>query len=93
MKRKTIKVKDPRKVELGKRLAKISKRAKECKKRLREVEKRSKEIFNTIDFKYVVGGVTILGGIAGLYFAFKRDKREIEEEEKENKKRCDIDNL
>ena len=33
-----------------------------------------------IDFRYVVGGVTILGGIFGLYFSFKRDKREMREE-------------
>ena len=73
-----------------------------------EEEKRNKEILNYIDFKYVVGGVTILGGLVGLYFAYKRDKREIkeerisEEEEDNNKfpvkknikqKRYDIENL
>ena len=31
---KSEKVKDPRKVELGKRLGKISKEAKECKKKI-----------------------------------------------------------
>ena len=107
---KTTKVKDPRKVELGKRLAKISKEAKLCKKqRLQMEEERNKEIFNYIDFKYIVGGVTILGGIFGLYFAYKKGKREIREEkifekEEENKspvkkvgrnikQKCNIENL
>ena len=36
---KSAKVKDPRKVELGKRLAKISREAKERKARQREVKK------------------------------------------------------
>ena len=36
---------------------------------------RNKEIFNFIDFKYIVGGVTILGGIFGLYFAYKKEKK------------------
>ena len=57
-------------------------------------EERNKEILEYIDFKYVVGGVTILGGLVGLYFAYKKNKREIkeeaylekEEEEEENKK-------
>ena len=92
-----LKIKDPRRVEAGKRLAKISQEAKERKKRQRmEEEKR-----NYIDFKYIVGGVTILGGLVGLYFAYKKDKREIKEErilEDNNKfpvekKRCDIENL
>ena len=80
------KQKDPRKVEMGKRLAKISKEAKEIKIKIkmRELENQ-KEILDYIDFKYVVGGVTILGGIFGLYFAFKRDKREIRDEKFEEK--------
>ena len=104
---KTVKVKDPRKVELGKRLAKISKEAKLRKKQRLEMEaeREKNQIFNYIHFKYVVGGVTILGGLFGLYFAYKRDKREIKEEklfekeEKENKiiktkqNKCNIENL
>ena len=74
---KSVKVKDPRKVELGKRLSKISKEAKARKKLERESAKSKIEM---IDFKYVVGGVAILGGIFGIYFAYKKDKREIKEE-------------
>ena len=57
-------------------MERFQKKQKNAKKRLREAEKRSKEILNYIDFRYVVGGVSLLGGIVGLYFAFKRDKRE-----------------
>ena len=53
-----------------------------------------------INFKYVVGGVAILGGIFGIYFAYEKDKREIKEEKKfeeeENKfkeKRNCLENL
>ena len=94
---KTVKPKDPRKVELGKRLAKISREAKERKARLCE----RKEILDYIDFRYVVGGVMLLAAIGGLYFAYKKDNREIkeekfkEEEEKKSpvKQRCNIENL
>ena len=101
---KTAKVKDPRRVELGKRLAKISREAKERKARQRESAKRE-----YIDFKYIVGGVAIFAGFIGIYFAYKKDKREIREEKlEENKiikkeekqspvkkitKRCNLDNL
>ena len=91
---KTVKVKDPRKVELGKRLAKISREAKLCKKqRLQMEEERNKEILDYVDFRYVVGG---------LYFAYKKDKREIIEEEEKSpvkknykniKQKCNIENL
>ena len=96
---KTVKVKDPKKVELGKILATISREAKERKAKLREMEMKKEEenkILDYIDFKYVVGGVTILGGLIGLYFSYKKDKREerymennvlIEEETKNKKKR------
>ena len=66
-------------VELGKKLGKISKQAKE-RKRLERESAKSK--INYFEFKYVVGGVTILGGIFGIYFAYKKDKREIKEEKK-----------
>ena len=83
---KSFKIKDPKRVELGKRLAKISKEVKARKKLERESAKSKIEM---IDFKYVVGGVAILGGIFGIYFAYKKDKRETKEEkrfeEEENK--------
>ena len=66
---KSAKVKDPRKVELAKRLAKISKEAKERKARLREEKK---EILDYINFRYVVGGVTLIAMVGGLYFAYKK---------------------
>ena len=62
---KTVKGKDPRKVELGKRLAKISREAKEKKaKQLedskieKEVKNDQKEITDYIDFRYFIGGDT-----------------------------------
>ena len=75
---KSEKAKDPKKVELGKRLAKISKEAKERKARQREQLERSEEneeINNYIDFRYFVGGVTIVAALGGLYYAYKSDKR------------------
>ena len=82
---KSVKIKDPRKVELGKRLAKISKEAKARKKLERESAKDQK--MEMIDFKYIVGGVAILGGIFGIYFAYRKDKREIKEEKKNRRNR------
>ena len=58
---KSVKIKDPKRVELGKKLERESAKSK----------------IEMIDFKYVVGGVAILGGIFGIYFAYKKDKREI----------------
>ena len=66
--------------------------------------KLKKEILDYIDFRYVVGGVTLIVAVGGLYFAYKKDNREIKEEEKEEKEeenknyyktkqRCNIENL
>ena len=49
----TEKVKDPRKVELGKRLAKISREAKERKARGR-LKSEQREISDYIDFRYFI---------------------------------------
>ena len=82
-----VKAKDPRKVELGKKLAKISKEAKERKARQQieadreaghERTRFSKEINDYLDFipfRYLVGGVTIVAAIGGLYYAYKNDTR------------------
>ena len=85
---KSEKTKDPRKVELGKKLAKISKEAKERKARQRKaqceaVEREldrdehsfTKEINDYVDFRFIVGGVTIVAALGGLYYAYKSDKR------------------
>ena len=82
---KSEKTKDPRKVELGKKLAKISKEAKERKAKQREVIecKRdhvseisvAEEINDYLDFRYIVGGVTIVAALGGLYYAYKNDVR------------------
>ena len=83
---KTDKVKDPRKVELGKRLAKISREAKERKARHRIEEndrQRSEEneendyIDRSTALWYLIGGVMLVTALGGLYYAYKRDKREI----------------
>ena len=71
-------------MELGKRLAKISKEAKERKARQRESEREqlersekneAEEINRIVDFRYIVGGVTIVAALGGLYYAYKSDKR------------------
>ena len=69
---KTAKLKDSRKVELGKRLAKISRKAKERKARQQSeaeaatVEKEVKsEITDYIDFRYFIGGVGLVAGLGG----------------------------
>ena len=83
---KTERTKDPRKVELGKRLAKISKEAKERKAKHREAAREAaerevsnasevQEINNYLDFRYLVGGVTIVAALGGLYYAYKNDTR------------------
>ena len=87
---KAVKVKDSRKVELGKRLAKISREAKERKARQRskaesarvekEVINEQREITDYIDFRYFFGGVGLVAALGGLYFDYKKEKREIREE-------------
>ena len=87
--------KDPRKVELGKKLAKISKEAKERKarqqsQRIEEETRRATESIERkvdrddrsladfssyVDFRYIVGGVTIVAALGGLFYAYKNDKR------------------
>ena len=79
---KSEKTKDPRKVELGKKLAKISKEAKERKARMRNESAReseqeqslAEEINEYVDFRYIVGGITIISALGGLYYAYKSDK-------------------
>ena len=77
---KSVKIKDPRRVELGKRLARISKEAKARKAKERESAKNQK--MEMIDFKYIVGGVAVLAGIFGIYFSWKKDKRETKQEQR-----------
>ena len=43
-----------------------------------------KEMTNYIDFKYFVGFLTLAAALGGLYFSYKRDKRD--ESEIGNKK-------
>ena len=68
---------------MGKRLAKISKEAKERK---REAQREANQEFDQsersladlsgyVDFRYIVGGVTIVAALGGLYYAYKGDKR------------------
>ena len=103
---KSEKAKDPRKVELGKKLAKISKEAKERHKAQREQRKQSEvelerkvdrddrslveEINGYVDFRYIVGGVTIVAALGGLYYTYKSDKR-LEWSESERSERSEIE--
>ena len=85
--KKTAKVKDPRKVEAGKRLAKISREAKERKakqKQLIEAEAAKVEITDYIDFRYFIGSVGLVAALFGLY-SYNRDKIEIRENSRANK--------
>ena len=88
---KTAKVKDPRKVELGKRLAKISKEAKERKARERQLEadkvkkREQTEMTDCIDFRYLVGFAGLVSTIGCLCFAYKNDKREEKNREMDQK--------
>ena len=61
-------------------LQKFQKKQKQEKKLERETQNATKNW--DIDLKYVVGGVTILDGIFGIYFAWKRDKCETKMENK-----------
>ena len=98
---KSVKEKDPRKVELGKRLAEISKEAKERKAKQREEQHKEiskldsddKKMVNKInsianfsdylDFRYLVGGVTIVTAIGGFYYAYKNDVPIVKREQSE----------
>ena len=82
---KSDKVKDPRKVELGKRLGKISREAKERKARQqleREHNEKAEGINWNIDFGYVVGGAGLVTAVGSLYFAYKKDKRDSKQSER-----------
>ena len=82
---KSVKIKDPRRVELGKRLAKISKEAKARKAKEREnASKIKREMLDYLNFNYLVGDVTLFATVVGLYYTWKKNKREIKEK-KENK--------
>ena len=73
------KLKDPRRVEAGKRLAEISKRAKEDKLRKRiesENEQRSKEEGWSISYGHMLGLVGTACAIGALYYARRSDNRE-----------------
>ena len=87
---KSVKIKDPKRVELGKRLAKISKEAKARKAKER---KEKEKLIAYLDTKHFIGVASLAATLIGLYFTFKQYKRREEEknqvvsvkkEEKEN---------
>ena len=70
------KIKDPKKVEAGKRLAAISREARE--RTVVEPETAKTEgCHNSIEYKYNIGGVGVVAAVGGLYFAYKCDRREV----------------
>ena len=77
---KSEKIKDPRKVEAGNRFAAISREAKERKARERtaaeKTETNTEDCCTSIEYKYIIGGVGVVAAVGGLYFAYKRDRRE-----------------
>ena len=78
---KSEKIKDPRKVEAGKRLAAISREAKERKAREKVVTAKTakpdtQDSSTSIDYKYIIGGVGVVAAVGGLYFVYKRDRIE-----------------
>ena len=74
-KNKAAKLKDPRKVETKERKARQQSKAEAVR-----VEKEVKsEITDHIDFRYFIGGVGLVAALGGSY-SYKRDKREIREE-------------
>ena len=84
---KSEKIKDPRRVEAGKRLAAISREAKEIKateRSMREAMKNKQiEIIKLTDYiglKYFIAGVTVVSAVGGLYVAYRQDKHEQKEE-------------
>ena len=76
---KSEKIKDPKKVEAGKRLAAISREPKERKARERTVVEKveTEDCCTSIDYKYFIGGVVFVAAVGSLYFAYKRDRREV----------------
>ena len=63
---KSEKIKDPKKIEAGRRLAVISRKA---------IERTVMEKVETEDCCNSIGGVGVVAAVGGLYFAYKRDKR------------------
>ena len=82
---KSVKIKDPKRVELGKRLAKISKEAKARKAKER---KEKEKLIAYLDTKHFIGVASLAATLIGLYFTFKQYKRreeknQVASEEKE----------
>ena len=78
------KIKYPRRVEAGKKLAAISREAKERKAAAvknyhevayqREISDELVRFAHYIDFTYFIAGVGFVASIGGLYFAYQQDK-------------------
>ena len=88
---KSEKIKDPKKVEAGKRLAAISRKAKERKAKERTVVEKveTEDCCTSIDYKYSIRGVGVVAAVGGLSFAYKRDRREASAVKLEKSKRSE----
>ena len=76
---KTEKVKDRRRVMVGKRLAEISKATKEQKMRqkIEEIEEEKKERSYNFDFKYLYPLTGLIIAEIFLYYSYKQNQREV----------------
>ena len=92
-----VKVKDPRRVAQGKRLAQISREAKARKAREREmsirkegVEKCEKESYS-YTLLPVIAGVLVVGG--GYYFYQRKKDQQPDNEEKQQPRNSNLENF
>ena len=72
---KSEKIKDPKKVEAGKRLAAISRKVRERTiVDVNAVSAETEDCSTSINYKYIVGGVGVVAAVGSLYFLCERSE-------------------